>query len=312
MLATEEHSSPDLLFTAEKAEAAGLGFAFVSDHFHPWNSHQGHSSNIWPLLGALAARTHKLGLVSAVTCPAFRLHPTTLAQSCCTVHHLSGGRFVLGLGTGEYLNEIVAGYGWPQFGERLARLEEMTSFLRELLSGREVVRRGDYFQVERATLYDAVPELPIFYAASGAKTAHSAGRWSDGLICLGARAELVECFEEGSRTRKPRLAQISVCWAGSLDEAVHTAHRVFPQVAMDGTLFSKLGTPWEFEEAAREVSPADVEVSIACGPDPEPFLREIRACQEAGFEAVALHQIGPEQEGFLGFWERELKPVLLK
>jgi len=300
VLATEEHSSAELVGIAEKAEAVGLGFAFVSDHFHPWNSAQGHSSNLWPLLGALAAKTDSLGLVSAVTCPIFRVHPTTLAQQAATVHHLSKGRFVLGLGTGEFLNEGIVGLGWPPFGERLGRLRESVALTRMLLRGSEVTEKGKYFQVERARLYDAAPELPIYYAASGPRTAQAAVEDADGLICLGARPEL-----RVERTF-PRIAQLSVCWAEDHQSAVATAHRYFPEVALPGTLFCQLQTPAGFEQAALQVQPRDVAAAIACGPDPEPYLQEIEACFEAGFEAVALHQIGPDQDGFLRFWERTI------
>lgn len=310
VLATEEHSASDILDTAQQAETAGLGFAFVSDHFHPWNSHQGHSSNLWPLLGALAVRTQKIGLVSAVTCPLFRLHPTVLAQSGCTMHHLSAGRFILGLGTGEFLNEGVVGQSWPGYQERLERLEEVVDLIRALVKGDEVTREGHFYRIEKATLYDSVPELPLFFAASGRRTALSAGALSDGLICMGSREELVVAFDGASASRKPKISQLSVCWAEDHEEAVLTAHRVFPEVALPGVLFSQLGTPREYEEAARSVTPADVEASIVCGPEPEPFLREIRGCLEAGFDAVALHQIGPDQSGFLEFWETSLRPAL--
>ena len=310
VLATEEHSPATVIRTAQRAETAGLGFAFVSDHFHPWNPQQGHSSNIWPLLGALALQTHKMGLVSAVTCPLFRMHPTSLAQAGCTVHHLSEGRFILGLGTGEFLNEVVVGQRWPEYQERLERLEEVVSLLRALLEGEEVTRQGKFYSVDRATLYDSVPGLPLFLAASGGRTAASAGAHADGLICLGAREELAQVFDGAGVSGKPKVTQLSVCWAEDHEEAVRTAHRIFPEVALPGVLFSKLGTPREYEEATREVAPSDVEASIVCGPEPEPYLREIRGCLEAGFDAVALHQIGPAQSGFLEFWETSLRPEL--
>src|SRR5690606_21135449 len=137
---------------------------FVSDHFHPWNRAQGHASSIWPVLGALATSTQKALLISAVTCPILRFHVTTLAQVAATVSTLSQGRFVLGLGTGENLNEHVVGQGWPSFGERLERLEEAVGMLRELLSGHPVSRHGKYFAVDRAQLFDPVPSLPIALA----------------------------------------------------------------------------------------------------------------------------------------------------
>jgi G6PDH family F420-dependent oxidoreductase len=305
VLATEELSSNEVVLTAQKAEAIGLGFVFVSDHFHPWNENQGRSSNSWPLLGALAQTTRKIGLVSAVTCPIFRLHPTTLAQSASTVFQLSEGRFVLGLGTGEYLNEGIVGGGWPSHAERLERLVEFVDQTRELLGGGEVNRQGKYYRTEGATLFDSAPDLSIYFAASGPKVVASAREKADGLICLGARPELAANFANG-----PCVAQISVCWAEEHEVAVRTAHRHFPEVAMPGNLFSRLRTPAQFSRAAQDISLQDVEACIACGPEPEPYLAALEDCFESGFQAVAIHQIGRDQDGFLRFWQEQLYPRL--
>lgn len=303
VLAGEEHSAGDLLALGCAAEAKGFSFAFVSDHFHPWNFQQGHSSYVWAVLGALAAQTRHLALVSAVTCPILRIHPTTLAQAASTVYHLSGGRFILGLGSGENLNEHIQGQGWPGFQERLDRLEEAVAMLRQLLSGKEVTAQGRYFQVEAAQLFDAAPELRIFLASSGPLSTQLARRFADGLICLGSQAELASRFGPA----RPRLIQLSVCWAPSQKEAERTAHQYFPEVAMPGTLFAQLKTPAEFSRAAMDVSIEDVAASIVCGPDPSLYRAAIEDCLEAGFDGVALHQIGPEQRGFLDFWQRELR-----
>lgn len=299
----EEHSARDLVRFAALSEEIGFEFAFVSDHFHPWNFEQSHSSNIWPVLGAVAQRTRKIGLVSAVTCPILRLHPTTLAQQASTVYHLSQGRFVLGLGTGENLNEHITGELWPNFPERLARLSEAVEGVRLLLTGEEVDWRGDYFTIHKAQLFDAASGLQIFVASSGEKSATFARERADGLICLGARPELAKIFGEG----KPRLAQLSVCWAEDQTRAEETAHRYFPEVAMPGTTFAALTTPREFARAARSVRRDDVAAAVPCGPDPARYLEAMGDCFRAGFDAVALHQIGPDQEGFMEFWARELR-----
>ena len=303
VLAGEEHAPRDLVQWGLQAEAAGFGFCFLSDHFHPWNFHQGHSSYLWSVLGALASQTQSMMLVSAVVCPILRIHPTTLAQAASTVYHLSDGRFLLGLGTGESLNERVVGEGFPPFQERLDRLGESILIVRELLKGEPVSLTGQYFQAEQAQLFDPAPELKIFLAASGERAAGFAAQKGDGLICLGARPELSQNFDPS----KPRLTQLSVCWAASREEAARTAHRFFPEVAMPGTLFTRLSTPAEFSQAAKSVSVDDVAASIVCGPEPEPYLEAVHECLEAGFDGVALHQIGPDQGGFLDFWKRELK-----
>lgn len=302
VLASEEHSATHLVELGRLAEDTGFGFLFLSDHFHPWNLAQGHSSNIWPVLGALAQQTSKIALVSAVTSPILRIHPTTLAQAASTVSNLSAGRFILGLGTGEALNEEVVGEGFPPFPERLSRLKESVEMLRELLSGAEVTVEGRYFKIERATLFDAVPELPVYLAASGPKSADLVSDFGDGLICLGCRPELARSVCQS----KPRVTQVSVCWDTDLERAKYNAHRYFPEVALPGTTFARLSTPAEFSEATRSVSRDDVAAAVVCGPDPESYKREIQQCLDAGFDAVALHQIGPEQAGFLEFCAREL------
>ena len=303
VLAGEEHPPRELVHWGVKAEAAGFGFCFLSDHFHPWNFHQGHSSYLWSVLGALASQTERMALVSAVVCPILRMHPTTLAQAASTVYHLSEGRFHLGLGTGESLNESILGEGFPPFEERLNRLAEAVGAVRELLEGECVTWTGEYFRVEKAQLFDPAPELKIFLAASGERAARFATRKGDGLICLGARPELAQIFD----CEKPRLTQLSVCWGVSREKAATMAHHFFPEVAMPGTLFTRLSTPADFSRAAASVSVEDVAASIVCGPDPGSYLEAITDCLEAGFDGVALHQIGPDQEGFLDFWERELK-----
>lgn len=307
VLATEEHSAADLVGLAGQAEQSGFGFLFVSDHFHPWNFHQGHSSNLWPLLGAISQVTQHSALVSAVTSPILRVHPTTLAQSAATLFHLSQGRFYLGLGTGEALNERVVGQGFPPFGERLARLQESMELVRSLQAGEEVTREGHYFTVERAQLFDPAPLLQIFLAASGLRAATLASKQADGLVCLGAREKLARRFGDDDR---PRLAQLSVCWAEDYQEAAICAHRYFPEVALPGTTFCQLATPREFSQAAQTVRVEEVAACLPCGPDVSLYVQAIEECFGAGFDAVALHQIGPNQRGFFNFWERELRHQL--
>lgn len=301
VLAGEEHSASQLIRLGCAAEAVGFSFAFVSDHFHPWNTQQGHSSYIWSVLGALAVSTQSLGLISAVTCPISRVHPTTLAQAASTVAQLSDGRFILGLGSGENLNEHITGLTFPRFPERLERLEEALLLTRQVLSGEEVSAQGSYFCVDRAQLFDAAVELPIYLAASGPKAARLAKDKADGLICLGADCARATDFRRDSSDTRPRVTQLSVCWGENYEQAVEMAHQHFPEVAMPGTTFARLATPAEFSRAAESVQLGDVAASIVCGPDPEPYQAAIEECFDAGFDAVALHQIGPEQEGFLNF-----------
>ncbi len=260
------------------------------------------------MLGALATHTSRLEMISAVTCPLFRAHPTFLAQATATVSHLSCGRFHLGLGTGENLNEHVAGLGWPSFDERQERLEECVAILRALFAGGEVDFQGRFWRVERARLFDPPTEQAIFLAASGPKAAGLAQRIGDGLISMGADADVVKIFSEGEPLDRPKFTQISVCWASTEAEARRTVHRLWPVVGLPGAQYAQLATPADFEAACAEVREDDVAAAIVCGPDADAYEQAIRECLAAGFDGIALHQIGPDQEGFFKFWERELAP----
>ena len=309
VLAGEDHPASSLVKSGLQAERSGFDFLFVSDHFHPWNRSQGCSSFVWSVLGALSHATCSIQLYSAVSCPGDRLHLTTLAQAAATIAELSAGRFTLGLGTGENLNEHVTGAPWPRFDERLARLEEAVPFLEELLSGDEVSRTGDFFTVDRAQLFGSSTESLMAIASSGPRSARLAARLDKDLISLGADAEVVEAYKAaGGKGRK--LSQISVCWGNDEKEATALAHRLWPEVALAGTLFATLATPSEFEAATREISREDVAASIVCGSDPSLYLEAILECKRAGFDGVALHSIGPDPSGFFQFWETTLKPNL--
>ena len=310
VLAGEEHDAAQLIANGLAAEKAGFEFLFVSDHFHPWNRQQGHGSSIWPVLGALAQVTQVVELVSAVCCPVVRWHPTTLAQSAATMATLSKGRFTLGLGTGELLNEHITGERFPPYPERAARLSEAIQQIRELWRGGEVTSEGRYFTTHRAQLFDPPAFLPIAIAASGPKSARLAGQLGDGLIGLGDDPDVVKLFQETAQTSLPKRTQISVCWGTEQNEAEALAHRLWPVVALEGTQFAKLRTPADVERACAALRVDDVAAAIVCGPDPEPYLEAIRRCQQAGYDGVAIHQIGPDQSGFFDFWRRELRPRL--
>lgn len=302
VLAGEDHTASRLVEHAQEAEDAGFRFAFVSDHFHPWNNRQGHSSYLWSVLGAIAAQTKTLRLFSAVTCPILRVHPTTLAHAAATVSNLSNGRFVLGLGTGENLNEHIVGEGWPPYAQRRARLKEAVAILRMLLQGEEVTHQGEFFQVQRARLYDPPKELPIYLAASGPKSARLAQEIADGMIGLGA--------ELGAQFQGPKVTQLSVCWDPDLRRGQALAHQLWPEVALEGSLFTELETPADFEKATGAISQEDVAAAIVCGPEPQEYREAIKECLEAGFEGVALHQIGPNQSGFYRFCQENLAEFL--
>lgn len=309
VLAGEEHGARELVEYGRLAEQAGLSFLFISDHFHPWSFAQGRTSYLWSVVGALSQVTSSIDLVSAVTCPILRWHPTSLAQAALTAYQLSQGRFILGLGTGERLNEGVAGI-WPPFSERLARLEEMVDLLRALWSGNQITHEGTYFHVERAQLFHTVA-VPLALAASGPTSARLAGRLGDALIALGEDLAVLECFDAAGGQEKPRWTQLSVSWAPNREQAVRQAHHLWPVVALDGKRFAQLATPSDVERACANISADDVSAAIVCGPDPEPYIDAIKACFHGGFHGVALHAVGPDQKGFLRFFQQELAPRLL-
>ena len=306
-LSSEEHSPLDLVRWAERAEEAGFGYALISDHYHPWIDRQGHSGFVWGLIGAISQRTEKLVLGTGVTAPIMRTHPAIIAQAAATAACLMPGRFFLGVGTGENLNEHILGDKWPAAPTRLEMLEESIDVMRTLWKGGQQSYDGDYFVVENARVYD-LPDEPIdvMVAASGENAAQLAGRVGDGLIATSADTDTKTAFDKAGGKTKPSYGQVSVCWAKTVDEAVKVAHEIWPTGAMPGQLSQELALPAFFEQAAELVTPDQIQESIVCGPDPEPVRKKIQEFADAGFTHVYLHQIGPDQEGFFRFAESEL------
>jgi G6PDH family F420-dependent oxidoreductase len=310
-LSSEEFGPRDLVRFARLAEESGFRFAVVSDHFHPWTDAQGHSPFVWTVLGGLAEATSRLVIGTGVTCPTIRTHPAIVAQAAATAAVMLQGRFFLGVGTGENLNEHVVGARWPSAGVRRAMLEEAVTVIRQLWRGGYQEHHGRFFTVEGARLYTR-PETPppIMVAATGRSSAALAGRIGDGLVSVEASRELVERFETAGGHGKPRYAEISVCWAKDEASARRTAHRQWPVAAMIGPLATELAVPAHFEAAARLVTEDAVADAVVCGPDPARHLERIRQYAEAGFDHLFVHQIGPDQEGFLRFYAREIVPHL--
>jgi G6PDH family F420-dependent oxidoreductase len=310
-LSSEEHRPTRLVEQAIRAEAAGFDFLMISDHFHPWIDEQGQSPFVWAVIGGVANATTRIELGTGVTCPIMRMHPVIVAQAAATVADMMDGRFFLGLGTGENLNEHVIGKGWPAASVRLDMLEESVQVIRALFSGQNVDERGPYFTVENARLYTLPAQPPrIMLAASGPAAAELAGRVSDGLISTAPDREVVDEFERAGGAGKPRLAQITVCWAETEAEGRATARRIWPNAGLKGELTQELPLPRHFEQAVATLTPDQVAGSITCGPDPERYLEAIRNYENAGFDHIYLHQVGPDQEGFVSFYQSELAPKL--
>jgi coenzyme F420-dependent glucose-6-phosphate dehydrogenase len=308
-LSSEEHAPADLVRYARRAEEAGFDFALISDHYHPWIDRQGQSSFVWAVIGAISQATERLPLGTGVTCPSVRIHPAIIAQAAATAATLLPGRFFLGVGTGENLNEHVLGDHWPPSAVRREMLEEAVDVIRLLWQGGSQSHRGRHYTVENARIYTLPPEPPpIMVAASGPKAAELAGRIGDGLVSLAPAQEMIETFESGGGKGKPRYGQLEVCWAQSEEAARRTAHEWWPNTALKGELTQELALPAHFEAAVAHVEEQDVAESIACGPDPQRHVEAITEFVDAGYDHVYLHQIGPEQDGFFDFYETEVLP----
>ena len=308
-LSSEEFGPRDLVGFARRAEEAGFGFALVSDHFHPWIDRQGHSPFVWAVLGGVAQATSRLRVGTGVTCPLIRIHPAIIAQAAATVAAAMPGRFFLGAGTGENLNEHVTGERWPAIDQRLDMLEEAIAVMRTLWRGGQQTVRGTYYTVEQATIYTLPEEPPpIMVAAAGERATRMAGELGDGLIATSPEAETIRTFREAGGDGKPTYGQVHVCWAEDEERAKRTAYEHWPNTSIKGEMGQELPLPRHFEQAAEMLTPEDVAETTPCGPDPERHLDAIRSYVDAGFDHVYVHQVGPGQEGFFRFYEREVLP----
>src|SRR5829696_7506761 len=237
MLSSEEHPASDLITFAARAEAVGFDYAVISDHYHPWTNTQGQSPFVWSVLGGIAQRTERIRIGTAVTCPTMRYHPTVVAQAAATVATMMPNRFILGVGTGENLNEHVIGDPWPAYIDRAAMLDEAVEIIRRLWTGSNINFDGIYFTVRNARVYSLPTELPpIIVAAGGVKAANLAGRIGDGLMNFSPSQEVVDAFNGAGGAGKPRYMQLNVCWAETEDEAKKTARATVPTVALPGEL----------------------------------------------------------------------------
>lgn len=308
-LSSEEFDAPALVALAERAEQAGFAFASISDHFHPWIDEQGESPFVWGALGAISQRTERIELMTGVTCPTVRIQPAIVAHAAATAASLLPGRFSLGVGTGENLNEHILGDGWPGVVERQSRLEEAIEVIRELWKGKLTSHRGKYFTVENARIYSLPDESPpLLVAVAGERSVGLAARAGDGLVGTAPVAESVEQFRSEGGEGKPTYGQLHVCWAEDEEAAKELALKQWPNGAISGSYFLELPLPAHFEEAAEGLDTGDIAESVVCGPDPERHRAAIQEYIDAGYDHVYVHQIGPEQDGFFDFYEREILP----
>jgi len=310
-LSSEQHSPTELVRLAARCEKAGFAFALISDHYHPWIPRQGQSPFVWGVIGAIAQATDHLRLGTGVTCPTMRIHPAIVAQAAATAAMLMPGRFFLGVGTGENLNEHILGDAWPAPDARLERLEEAVAVMRQLWRGGQQNHRGRYYTVVQAQLF-SLPEdpPPIYVAAKGKKAVEVAARIGDGLI--GTAPETAKRFVAAGGGDKPRYGHVTVCWAKDDAAARTIARDHWPNSALPGKLTTEVATPQLFESACELVREDDVAESMVCSADPQVHVRAIQEFVDAGYDHVYVHQVGPDQEGFFRLYEREILPRFAK
>ncbi|WP_332450680.1 TIGR03557 family F420-dependent LLM class oxidoreductase [Methanoculleus sp.] len=313
-LASEEHGALDLVCYARQAEDAGFTFAMISDHYHPWTNQQGQSPFVWGVLGGISQVTADLHLVTGVTCPTIRTHPGIIAQAAATAASMMPGRFSLGLGSGENLNEHVFGDPWPAAPIRIEMLEEAIEVIRLLWKGGMQDHYGSFYTLENAQIFTLPDELPPIYIASeGPISASLAGRAGDGFINPGTNAEEnLIIFRDSGGGDKPAYIEISVCWAETEEEGRRTAYEQWPIAANEGELNRLLPTPVHYEQVAKMVTPEDVAKHVTCGPDPDPVIRKIEEGVRKGFDHVCIHQIGQQQREFMEFATKEVLPHFTK
>ncbi|TXS43021.1 LLM class F420-dependent oxidoreductase [Streptomyces sp. OR43] len=309
---TEQSGPRALVDDVVAAEEAGFDFSVTSDHYFPWLAEQGHAPYAWSVLGAAAQATSRIPLMTYVTCPTTRYHPAVVAQKAATMQLLSDGRFRLGLGSGENLNEHVVGAGWPSAHVRLEMLEEAVEIIQALFDGGYVSHHGTHFDVENARLWD-VPEVrvPIGVAVSGDRSCALAGRLADLVIATEPRQELLTGFDRHGGGGKPRVGQLPVCYDRDRDAAVSRAHDQFRWSVGGWKVNSELPGPAAFDQATQHVRREDMARSVPCGDDVEEFVEAVRAFIDAGFTEIALVQIGGEhQQSFIRWAREELLPAL--
>jgi G6PDH family F420-dependent oxidoreductase len=308
-LSSEDHGPRDLVRFAGMAEDAGFTEAWISDHYHPWTSTQGHSPFVWAVIGGIAATTG-LRLGTGVTCPTVRIHPAVVAQAAATAAVLLEGRFWLGVGSGEALNEHILGDAWPRADVRLEMLEEAVDVMRLLWEGGERSHDGLHYTVENARIWDLPDDpVPVYVSAFGPKAGEVAGRIGDGYVGTSPDPDLIGAYRDAGG-EGPAVAGAKCAWGPDDAACRRRVHERWPNMGLPGELAQVLPTTAHMEQASSIVTEEMVADPIPTGPDPEPYVASLREYAEAGYDVVYLHQIGEDQAGFLRFLAEEVRPHL--
>ncbi|MEU7281615.1 TIGR03557 family F420-dependent LLM class oxidoreductase [Streptomyces sp. NPDC045431] len=306
-LAAESFGPGELVRQAVLAEEAGFDFVEISDHFHPWLDNQGHSPFAWTVLGAIAARTSRIGLATGVTCPTVRYHPAIIAQAAATLAVLSEGRFVLGVGSGERLNEHVVGTGFPDaVSTRHELLREALEIIRLLWRGGYRSYEGKHLRLADARVFDLPAEPPLIaVAASGAASTRIAAELGDGLFATEPKADIVRQYREAGGGG-PRYAEVPMAWAPDEHTAARAALETSRWAVTGWKVMSELPNPVNFDAATTTVREEDILGRFACGSDPERYVEVAQGFVDAGFDRLVMQNAGPDPDGFIDFYRSEL------
>jgi G6PDH family F420-dependent oxidoreductase len=304
-LSCEEFGPHELVDQARRAEAAGFHALWISDHYHPWNDEQGHSPFVWSIVGALAEAT-SLPVTTGVTCPTVRIHPAIIAQAAATSGVLHRGRFQLGVGSGEALNEHILGDRWPEADVRLEMLEEAVEVIRLLWQGGQRSHHGRHYTVENARVYDLPDEPPpILVSGFGPKAIDVAAKIGDGFCTTSPDKEAIERYRSQGG-QGPVHAGTKVCFMADADQARETILRLWPNEGLPGELAQVLPTPAHFEQACELVTAEHL--ASPAGPDIEQHVASLQQYAGAGVDELFVQQIGPDQDAFFTTWAREVLP----
>ncbi|GAB3732461.1 TIGR03557 family F420-dependent LLM class oxidoreductase [Nocardiopsis nanhaiensis] len=309
-LFAEGYGPREIVEQAVRAERAGFDFVEVSDHFHPWLFSHQHSGFVWSMLAAIAERTERIGLATGVTCPILRIHPAIVAQAAATTALLSDGRFTLGLGSGERLNEHVVGKGWPSATTRHEMLREAITIIRMLWAGGYQSFEGKHLVLEDARVFDLPEEPPpIAVAAGGERSAELAAEFGDGLFGTEPSPALTRAYRDVGGAG-PTYGEVPLAWAADDGTALESARNLFRFGLTGWKVQSELPNPVNFEAATALIDTGDMADAFGYGPDPERHLSAVRQFVDAGFDHPVLINAGPDPEGFFTFFEEELaEPV---
>lgn len=308
-ISTEELNPSQSIEVAKQADEMGYDFLFLSDHFHPWVNAQGQSPFVWSVIGAIAQVTKNIKVGTGVTSPILRYHPAIVAQAAATSNVMLDGRFILGLGTGENLNEHVVGHGWPAYDIRIEMMVEAIEIIKLLLKGGMQSYYGEYYTIDHAQIFTITQSPPpIIISAFGPKSAKIAGLMGDGFISTKPDAKLVNAYEAAEGKDKPKYALLHVCYDTNEEVALDKAFKLWPTSGLKGHLNTELKLPTDFEAAVKPLRKEDIAKDIITGADAQKYVDFIQKYLDAGYDHIYINEIGQNQYEFMKFYTDKLIP----